>query len=190
MGKSDEKNPWKFFVDHCDGDFFQSLPAGQIQAKKPKASVHAAALYDGAENRLLGNLSEKPSYGILRPSQIKLKGKTAAEDNFADVEEADVRTHTVRADAAVVGTLVHSLMEAIISCRNTAPLSALVQEISSEYEAEGESYRKLLTYVGTGILNGGFPQKSDAPEDILSTLLSADEVYCEVPFCRKVDNDI
>jgi ATP-dependent exoDNAse (exonuclease V) beta subunit len=38
--------------------------------------------------------------------------------------------------------------------------------------------------------NGGFPQESAAPQDILATLLAADEVYCEVPFCRKDGNDL
>ena len=37
---------------------------------------------------------------------------------------------------------------------------------------------------------GGFPQESEAPQDILTTLLNADEVYCEVPFCRKDGNEL
>ena len=189
-GESDEKNPWKFFVDHCDGDFFQALPVGEIAAAPTKITVSAAELYAGAKNLLSGNTSGESSYGILRPSQIKLKGKTSTEDDFEDVEQASVRTHTVRANAAVIGTLVHSLMEAMVSSRNTTPLPALVREIASEYEAESENYMQLLTKVGTAIQNGGFSQQGKAPRDILSTLLAADEVYCEVPFCRKSGSDI
>lgn len=189
-GESDEKNPWKFFVDRSDGDFFQELPVGETVTAVPKIQVSAAELYTAARNRLRTTTSGKSSYAIIRPSQIKLKGKTSSEDDFEDVEEAGVRTHTVRANAAVIGTLVHSLMEALISSRNTAPLHALVQEIASEYEAEGEAYTQLLTKVGNTVRNGGFPQRSAAPQDILPALLDADEVYCEVPFCRKNGSEI
>ena len=78
----------------------------------------------------------------------------------------------------------------MVSSRNTAPLSALAKEIASEYEAESDTYVQLLTKVGTVIQNGGFSQEGEAPQDILSVLLGADEVYCEVPFCRKSGNDI
>ena len=30
---------------------------------------------------------------------------------------------------------------------------------------------------------GGYPQDGSVPQDILSELLTADEVHCEVPFC-------
>ena len=152
--------------------------------------MSANELYNGAKNLLTDTTSAESSYAILRPSQIKLKGKTSGEDNFEDVEEASVRTHTVRANAAVIGTLVHSLMEAMVSSRNTASVSALAKEIASEYEAESDTYVQLLTKVGTVIQNGGFSQEGDAPQDILSVLLGADEVYCEVPFCRKSGSDI
>ena len=189
-GESDEKNPWKFFVDRCDGDFFQTLPVGEIAAAARKPEVSAAELYDGATNLLETTTSGEKSFSILRPSQIKLKGKTSSEDDFEDVSQTEVRTHTVRANAAVIGTLVHSLMEAMVSSRNTAPLSMLVREIASEYEAESEAYTQLLIKVGTAIQNGGFPQENEAPQDILNVLLAADEVYCEVPFCRKNGSEI
>ena len=189
-GESDEKNPWKFFVDRCDGDFFQDLPVGEIPSVPRKPQVSAAELYGDAVNLLQNTASGESSYSVLRPSQIKLKGKTSSEDDFEDVEIETVRTHTVRADAAVIGTLVHSLMEAMVSSRNTAPLASLVREIASEYEAESDTYVQLLAKVGAAIQGGGFPQESEAPQDILSTLLAADEVYCEVPFCRRSGDDI
>lgn len=189
-GESDEKNPWKFFVDRCEGDFFADLPIGEMMSAKPKTTVSAAELYERSENSLTNSVSENSSYAILRPSQIKLKGKTDAEDDFEDVAATNVRTHTVRANAAVTGTLVHSLMESLVSCRNRADLNALVREIASEYEAEGDVYQQMLLNVGTVIRNGGFHQGSEAPQDILKALLSADEVYCEVPFCRKSGREI
>ncbi len=185
------KSPWQFLLDYCDGEIFDIFPKIAIPAKPPKQEVDAADLYDAADNRFAGTVSTESSYAICRPSQtVKLKGKTSAEDNFEDREEDDTRTHTVYRNAAIVGTLVHSLMEAMVSSRNTVSLSALAREIASEYEAESETYVQLLTKVGTTIQAGGFPQENEAPQDILTALLAADEVYCEVPFCRKSGGDI
>ena len=183
-------SPWKFLLDYCEGEIFDIFTKIPIPVKAPPSAVDAAELYAAAENRLAGTVSTTNSYAILRPSQVKLKGKTSAEDDFEDEKEDNVRTHTVRTNATVIGTLVHSLMEAMVSSRNTAPLAALVRDIASEYDAESENYIQLLSKVGTTIQNGGFPQESAAPQDILPALLAADEVYCEVPFCRKSGSDI
>lgn len=189
-GISSQSSPWKFFVDRCEGDFFEMLPVGTVAAAPIKKPVKWQDLYGSAENLLHTTASGDSSYAIRRPSQIKLKGKTSAEDDFEDIQTESVRTHTVRDNAAVIGTLVHSLMEVMVSSRNSTTLHTLVREIASEYEAESETYIQMLTKVGTAIQSGGFPQENGAPEDILSALLGADEVYCEVPFCRKDGNDL
>ncbi len=187
---SNDSNPWYFFVSRCDGDFFEECPVGTIAAAPETETVSAAALYDSADNLLRSTDSGQCSYAICRPSESKLKGKTASEDDFEDVAQESARSHTVRANAAMIGTLVHSLMEAMVSSRNRTPLDALVREIALEYEAESAACTALLTRVGTAIQAGGFPQEGAAPQDILTTLLSADEVYCEVPFCRRDGNEI
>lgn len=185
-GESKGDHPWKYFVDRSEGDFFEDLPVGTPMVRPAKGTADAKELYDEATNLLLSTNSGESSYAIVRPSQtVKLKGKTSSEDNFEDREEADVRTHSVYKNAALVGTLVHSLMEAMVSSRNTASLPALAKEIASEYEAEGDDYVQMLIKVGTTMQNGGFPQLGIAPQDMLKELLEADEVYCEVPFCRK-----
>lgn len=189
-GKSNKNAPWKFFVDRCKDDFFETLPVGTIAPVPAKETYRAQSLYDSATNLLQTATSEEKSYTIRRPSQLKLKGKTSSEDDFEDVAGTKVRTRTVRVNAAVIGTLVHSLMEALISSRNTAPLHSLAKEIASEYKAESEEYVQLLNKVGTAIQNGGFPQENGSPQDILNVLLSADEIYCEVPFCRKNGSEL
>ena len=189
-GEQVENNPWKLFVDASEGDFFEMLPVGENGAERKKATVSVNELYDNAHNLLKTTGSGKSSYGILRPSQIKLKGKTSGEDDFEDVASEDVRTQTIRDNAAIIGTLVHSLMEAIVSSRNQTPLEDLVREIASEYEAESEQYKEMLKKVGITIQNGGFPQENHTPQDILPVLLNADEVYCELPFCRKTGSEI
>ena len=39
--------------------------------------------------------------------------------------------------------------------------------------------------MGSTVRNGGFPQETEVPQDILRELLSAEEVHCEVPFCYR-----
>ena len=80
---------------------------------------------------------------------------------------------------------MHKLMEVLVSSGNKADLESAVTEIIREYEADEESYRNILRKVGETIRSGGYPQNNGAPQDILSELLSADEVYCELPFCYK-----
>jgi ATP-dependent exoDNAse (exonuclease V) beta subunit len=81
-------------------------------------------------------------------------------------------------------------MEVLVSSGNKVSLTKLVQELVSEYEADADRYKELLTKVGTTIQNGGFPQENGVHPDILNVLLSADEVYCEVPFCRKNGSEL
>jgi ATP-dependent exoDNAse (exonuclease V) beta subunit len=67
---------------------------------------------------------------------------------------------------------------------------AAIGEIIREYRTPGtESYEKQLAETlrkaAERIQNGGYVQANGSPQDILGTLLAADEVYCEVPFCYK-----
>ena len=96
--------------------------------------------------------------------------------------------------AALTGTMVHKLMEMMVSTRNKLDVSDAVMEIIREYRTpEFEAYEKVivkrLTAVAEHMRSGGYAQTNGLPQDILKTLISADEVYCEVPFCYKDDSD-
>lgn len=184
---------WGPFIKHCEGDFFTMTEDGTIAPPKTPDKADFDTLYNEANNLLLTTTSGEKSYAILRPSQIKLKGKTSDEDDFEDTaaeKPEEVRSRTVRSDGAIIGTLVHSMMEVMVSSRNTTALPELVEEILSEYDTQTEEYRQMLTQVGTTMQNGGYPQIFGAEQDILKVLLDADEVYCEVPFCRKTGSEI
>ena len=59
----------------------------------------------------------------------------------------------------------------------------LTIEILKEYGADALQYGPVLHKVVQTVRNGGFPQNTGVPQDILTELLTADEVYCELPFC-------
>ena len=67
-----------------------------------------------------------------------------------------------------------------------------VNEIIREYrtptfEPYEKNLIKALIDVAERMRNGGYAQTNGLPQDILKTLIEADEVYCEVPFCYSED---
>ena len=96
-----------------------------------------------------------------------------------------MRTDRRKRNPALIGTIVHRLMEMLVSSGNKIDLDKAVQEITWDYEAEDAYYTDVLKSVGSTVRNGGFPQEADVPQDILRELLSAEEVHCEVPFCYR-----
>ena len=87
------------------------------------------------------------------------------------------------------GTAVHRLMEVLVSSGNRADLEAAVSEIISDYGEEAAHLKDTLLEVGRTVRSGGFEQTGDTPKDILTELLSADEVHCELPFCWRESAD-
>ena len=53
---------------------------------------------------------------------------------------------------------------------------------------EDNYYSDILHNVADTVLNGGYVQKNNVPEDIINELLNCEEVYCELPFSYK-END-
>ena len=206
------KNYWQDFLDVVEGRW-ESLPEGTPQELKERETVSIAELYDeaGAEDSLRTD-SVRKTYEIVRPSAVKVKGRSEAEEEYLeeadggdkasagtgeDVAAADPAGGTAarkvkgRPDATVIGTMVHRVMEVLVSSRNQVDAAALIKETVDEYgyefaERTGE-YTLILNGVIDTVRNGGYPQETGTPQDILGELLSADEVYCEVPFAIRTD---
>ncbi len=86
--------------------------------------------------------------------------------------------------------MTHKLMEELVSSRGKIDCNNVIREIVSEYRTaamvpyENEITASLETVAKT-ITSGGYNQNNGLPNDILKTLLNAEEVHCEVPFCYK-----
>jgi ATP-dependent exoDNAse (exonuclease V) beta subunit len=211
-GNEVAKSMWKDLLSSVDGDIFSVLtePAGK---KKVKAEVaDAGKLYAEAEKSCALNDrgAESVTYTIENPSRLELKSKLADKD---EAQTVVVTTNEVAADsakgdyakegsdagshggmAALTGTMVHKLMEMMVSTRNKLDVSDAIMEIIREYRTpEFELYEKIiakrLTAVAEHMRSGGYAQTNGLPQDMLNTLISADEVYCEVPFCYRDDSD-
>ena len=124
--------------------------------------------------------SHKPSFDYVSPSQSR---HSAANTNKDEIDDAFFDEGDKDRDAATMkGTIVHRLMECIISSKNTYNIEELIKTILDEYGYTKE-YDSMLHNVASKILNGGFEQiNSSLNKDVLNTLLSAKKVWCEVPF--------
>ena len=188
------KSIWNPLSEHMDEDIYGALGDYVPGAPEVKSPVDTEALYDEAEKRSVLNdrTSTGPSYTLLRPSTVKAKSVTEEDDG----DEAEEGTSSKPAahdadgrDPALAGTLVHRLMEVLVSSGNTSDEDALVREIIGEYRADETIYASMLHGACRKIRSGGYPQENDVPQDILTELISADEVYCELPFCIKEDGE-
>ena len=88
---------------------------------------------------------------------------------------------------ALIGTMVHKLMEMLVSTGGQLDERAAAGEIIREYRTPGtedleDMFTKCLLKVADTMRAGGYRQTNGLVQDMLGTLLSADEVYCEVPF--------
>lgn len=198
-GTPADGNPWQAFVDVAQEDFF-NLPAGHYGTKKKRPSEEISVLYDGHEDtERFGGDAVKKSYGIKRPSKIKVKGRSEPEDESSEnlteseQEQAPMTKGKGRADGNIIGTMVHRVMEVLVSSGNMADAEKLacetVAEYGYEYPEKEEEYRKVLISVIRTVRGGGYAQESEVSADIIAELLSADEVYCEVPFCHREEKE-
>lgn len=183
-GEAADNNPWAPLLVDVDRDIFDVLPRAAESSELPEAA-DADSLYTEAENSSVLNdrMPEAKSYEIIRPSKTTVKSKIEADEEY-DEETSDL-LHDARRkkNPALTGTLVHKLMESLISSKNTADLSGLIWEICDDYQVTDPYYTDVLKQVGETIRSGGYPQTGSLPQDILAELLSAEEVHCELPFC-------
>ena len=73
-------------------------------------------------------------------------------------------------------------MEVLVSSRNAVDADEIIADMCNRLDEEDDYYSVILRKVNDRIQNGGCTQSNGSEPDILSELLKADEVYCEVPF--------
>lgn len=187
--KSDSTNIdfWELLNSYADENIFDRL-SPCIQTPHSKEILDAEALYQEAEDTsvLKDKASECKTYTIKRPSTIKIKRVTDSKDDpqeHRDVElSEEIPKSFVKRNAALIGTMVHRLMECLVMSNNKVELEPLITEIVKDYKADDKDYREILRSVGETMRSGGYPQNNGVTQDLLTELMAADEVYCEIPF--------
>lgn len=184
-------------------DLMSAEDVTKLEEKITK-EVNVDSLYDKARDECILNdrKSEKITYQYENPSTTRVASKLSEnqekvlvdeevlENELSDVEKS--KKAEMHRFPALLGTMTHRLMEILVSTKNSVSVDEAVAEIIHEYQTqETAEYNSIfitaLTDVANKIQNGGYTQSNNLPQDILTTLLEADEVYCEVPFCYKED---
>lgn len=162
--------------------------------------VNADELYKKAEEEQVlkkgKRISEEKSYSGQTPSKLELISKTK-EAGSEGSSEVIIGTTTdeaaeLRAFADIMGTMVHKFMEVLVSSKGRIECNNVIKEIISEHRTQAmipyeDKVRASLEKIAATITSGGYPQPNGLPQDILKTLLDAEDVRCEVPFCYRED---
>ncbi len=196
---------WKPIIESGTPDIFDSVSEGPMRNNVEVETVVADDLYEDAKKSCAFNErdAESQTYSVESPSKLAIKSKLAdvdiADNLVIDALEAEKAAGDKKSDrnkvpAALLGSMAHKFMEMLVSSRNQMNVAEAITEIIREYRThENEKYEKAITErlskMADAIRNGGYDQSNGAPKDILNTLLSADEVYCEVPFSYKDEAD-
>ena len=127
------------------------------------------------------NASKEKSIVHRSPSETR-KVVSFNDDVIDDLDSED----DVAKEAALKGTVIHKLMELLVSYQNE-DINPLINYIVEMYNVE--KYRSILLKVANTMLSGGYPQKnSSIDQDLLKTLRKAKSVQVEVPFSYKANN--
>ena len=166
----DEK-PWEDLSSFASTDFFSKFKARENKPFVPE-KVDGKTLYDNVESIVQDtSVSRMSSVEIHKPSDIE----------FERIVN-EVETINTKRNPKLIGTLVHRLMEVIVSSKDTVDGNDLIRSMCRSIDVEDNYYSDILHEVYQRIHNGGYSQNNGFISDILNELLSADEVHCEVPF--------
>ncbi|MCR5023734.1 MAG: UvrD-helicase domain-containing protein [Lachnospiraceae bacterium] len=190
---------WKPILERGTVDIFDFTKDKSEKPVKEHEEVKAEDLYKEAEDTCVLNdrSKEKKTYTLQNPSRLSLPSKIS-EDHAAGSEEPFIGSGIIGSGSelhkfpSILGTMTHKLMEILVSTKNKVDIDDAIDQIIREYGSpEIKPYEgklsEALKEIAEKMRKGGYPQTTDVPQDILGTLLSADEVFCEVPFCYSED---
>ena len=203
FGKETHASIWKPVMESGLPDFFETNKGSSPKVREKAETVDPEALYAEAEKTCVLNDRdmERETYTVENPSRLTLASKMSEEQEVNPVlapvavqEEKDTQNKELHRFPALLGTMTHKLMEMLVSTRNKVDVEGAVGEIIREYRTPAlEPYEKdlakALSDVAEKMRCGGYVQTNGLPQDMLGTLLGADEVYCEVPFCYSEDGE-
>ena len=125
------------------------------------------------------------SYKLRNPSGLRIKSQITNEAEVIETDELEI-------DKALLGTMVHRLLECIVTSRNKFNIKELVTDIFEELSIVYEEHLfDKLCYIADKFTFGGYTQIDSAvPSDLYSVLKEAEQVMCEVPFSYKSSDTI
>ena len=136
-----------------------------------------------AESPLQNQRVTAETWQLRTPSDLHDSDKEPAVAEKGNVDSA---LPWGEASSLLLGTAVHRAMELLVSSRaaldDARIISALRDEFALARDEKAEDICSILRNTLKTARNSGWKQETNVPQDILCELLSADEVFCEVPF--------
>lgn len=189
---------WSSLLTDDIEDLAAVLPP--LEAEDEEAAATPAVMFEQDPAVRLALTEENP----LRHSEAMTetwKLTVPSEVNDVDTEPVEVTRPQQVSDlprgetsSLLAGRAIHRAMEMLVSSKAILTDDAIVSSIREEYSLENSAEATDVTAYVRNALNtvrrGGWKQESGIPSDILAELLSADEVYCEVPFCVSVGDSV
>ena len=117
--------------------------------------------------------SHNKSYVCRSPSEYRIRTNITNIDVVDEIVDIDI-------SKALLGTIVHILLECLVNSRNYFDIPKLVESILKEYGYNDKELSELLIRVANSYINS----------DLFKKLLNSKEVLCEVPFSYKKGNTI
>ena len=175
----------------------RSAEEASFKAENPSRQVMSKLADDGEltadELRVGGPAADELRVG--GPAADGASYEEARDDGGAGRETGTDSILTAGAGySALLGTMTHKLLEMMVISGNGMEIDPAIGEIIREFRTPGtERYEERLAAslrkVAVTMRAGGYAQTNGLPQDLLGTLLSADEVYCELPFCCMDDSE-
>lgn len=163
-------NPWEHLLH--DNDMEEVPHKGADEKELPELDINQVLMNFSSD---VNDSCNDASYQVKNPSGARIKSSITNIDSVREDEED-------YSNKAFVGTLVHRLLECIVTSRNKYDIDKLINQLKVEYPSEFD-YSPVLKFIAKQFVSGGFKQTSkDVPEDLFNILMNAEDVMCELPF--------
>lgn len=153
-------------VDEAGGIIVHEPRAHNVKTKIINRD-EVGKLYTQAKNHCVINKEkEKETYQVKRPSKLET----------IVLPKSDTNSRRKKENAALIGTIVHRLMELIVNSKSfEGDYEKIIRQVIDEFNIKDAS---CVNALHTACLSA---------KDLLFNVKDASEVYCEIPFCYKKD---
>ena len=176
-------NPWADLLT----PYLQEIPDYPSQPASPVIEQYDDVIK--GYKSIVNDACNDKSYNVQNPSGLRIKSKITNIDTVVEQEEVDDDI-----DKAQLGTIIHRLLECIVTSKNQFDITELAISIVNEYgfdDVTSQKYINTATKVGNIFVAGGFAQTSNnIPQDLFNVLMHAKDVMCELPFAYRSGDTI
>ncbi len=181
---SDCRNPWNELLPS------EPRPIPDYPANQKEPVIEQFDDVMNEYHSIVNNDCNNASYSVYSPSNLRIRNLITNVDEVDEDEEKENKSE-LDIKRSLLGTLIHRLLECIVSSKNKFDINELSKKILEEQNLQDEELLNILVEVGNTFVSEGFKQTKDCvPQNLFEVLMKAEEVLCEVPFAYKSNTSI